>query len=82
MAAEERLGARLRSAYRNFLLASNGFGYVGHVDLLHVDEIGWFAERAPGLVETWNELDDSYREMFERSFAALLLQAARRLDAG
>lgn len=67
VAAEERIGARLPPTYRNFLSASNGFGYVDHVDLLNVDEIGWFAERDPGLVETWNEIDDSYREMFERS---------------
>lgn len=68
VAAEERLGTRLPPTYRNFLLASNGFGYVDHVDLLNVDEIGWLLERDPDLVEAWSfVLDDSDRQMIERS---------------
>ncbi|MFI6169286.1 SMI1/KNR4 family protein [Nocardia sp. NPDC051052] len=35
VAAEERLGIRLPPTYRNFLMASNGSGYMGHVDLLN-----------------------------------------------
>lgn len=68
VAAEEWLGTRLPPAYRNFLLASNGFGYVDHVDLLNVDEIGWISERAPDLVEAWSSArDDGNRQMLERS---------------
>jgi SMI1/KNR4 family protein SUKH-1 len=68
VAAEERLGTRLPPAYRNFLMASNGFGYVDHVDLLNVDEIGWLPERDPDLVEAWSfALDDGNRQMIERS---------------
>ncbi|QIZ38203.1 SMI1/KNR4 family protein [Saccharopolyspora sp. ASAGF58] len=68
VAAEERLGTRLPPTYRNFLMASDGFGYVDHVDLLNVDEIGWLPERDPDLVEAWSfGIDDVNREMFERS---------------
>ncbi|GHF50876.1 hypothetical protein FHX82_003945 [Amycolatopsis bartoniae] len=67
-AAEERLGVRLPPTYRNFLLASNGFCYAGHVDLLTVDEIGWLPDRDPDLVEAWTfALDDPERELIERS---------------
>ncbi|MFE3783347.1 SMI1/KNR4 family protein [Amycolatopsis sp. NPDC059090] len=68
VAVEERLGTRLPPTYRNFLLASNGFGYVDDVDLLNVDEIGWLSERDPNLVEWWSSaLDDGERQMLERS---------------
>ena len=68
VAAEERLGTRLPPTYRNFLMASNGFGYVDHVDLLNVDEIGWLPECDPDLVEAWSfALDDDNRQMLERS---------------
>jgi hypothetical protein len=68
VAAEERLGTRLPPTYRNFLLASNGFGYVDHVDLLNVDEIGWLPERDPDLVDAWSfSIDDINREVLERS---------------
>jgi hypothetical protein len=68
VAVEERLGTRLPPTYRNFLLASNGFGYVDDVDLLNVDEIGWLSERDPDLVEAWSfALDDGARQMLERS---------------
>ncbi|MEU7146172.1 SMI1/KNR4 family protein [Nocardia sp. NPDC046473] len=67
-AAEERLGTRLPPTYRNFLMASNGFGYVDHVDLLNVDEIGWLPERDPELVEAWSSaIDDTSRSILERS---------------
>ncbi|MEU9706672.1 SMI1/KNR4 family protein [Streptomyces sp. NPDC047981] len=72
-AAEERLGTRLPLSYRNFLMASDGFCYVDHIDLLRVDEIGWLAERDPELVEVWSLGDESYREMLEQS----LLSEAR-----
>lgn len=49
VAAEERLGVRLPPTYRNFLLTSNGWSSIGEMDLLKVDEIGWF----PDLVEPW-----------------------------
>jgi hypothetical protein len=68
VAAEERLGARLPPTYRSFLLASNGFGYVDHVDhvdLLNVDEIGWLPERDPDLVKAWSFGVEA--EMLERS---------------
>jgi hypothetical protein len=48
-------------------MASNGFDYVDEVNLLNVDEIGWLPERDPDLVEAWSDVDDGYREMFERS---------------
>ncbi|WP_216901321.1 SMI1/KNR4 family protein [Nocardia alni] len=68
VAAEERLGTRLPPTYRNFLMASNGFGYVDQVDLLNVDEIGWLPERDPDLVEIWSfGIDDANREILERS---------------
>lgn len=67
VAAEERIGTRLPPTYRNFLLASNGFGYVDHVDLLNVNEIGWLSERDPDLVDAWSYGMDEYHDMFERS---------------
>ncbi|MFE3172913.1 SMI1/KNR4 family protein [Amycolatopsis sp. NPDC059090] len=68
VAAEKRLGTRLPPTYRSFLLSSNGFRYVNHVDLLNVDEIGWLSERDPGLVDAWSfALDDGERQMIERS---------------
>lgn len=68
VAAEARLGTRLPPAYRNFLMASNGFGYVDQVDLFDVDRIGWLPERDPDLVEAWSfGLDDVDRKWFERS---------------
>ncbi|MFD2414749.1 SMI1/KNR4 family protein [Amycolatopsis pigmentata] len=67
VAAEERLGTRLPPTYRNFLLASNGFGYVDDVDLFNVDEIGWLSERDPDLVEAWSfAVNDDERQMLER----------------
>ncbi|MCO5972471.1 SMI1/KNR4 family protein [Actinoallomurus soli] len=66
VAAEERLGTRLPPTYRNFLMASNGFGYVDYVDLLNVDEIGWLPERDPDLVEAWS-FGAAADEILERS---------------
>lgn len=68
MAAEQRLGARLPPTYKNFLMASNGFGSVDYVDLFNVDEIGWFSEREPELTEAWDDvLDEDERQMLRRS---------------
>ncbi|MET8949953.1 SMI1/KNR4 family protein [Streptomyces sp. NPDC004393] len=57
LAAEERLGVRLPPTYRNFLLTSNGWSGIGGLDLLEVDEIGWFPDLDPQLLEAWSELD-------------------------
>jgi hypothetical protein len=54
LASEERLGVRLPPTYRNFLLASNGWSSIGDLDLLKVEEIGWFAECSPELLEAWS----------------------------
>jgi hypothetical protein len=55
-AAEERLGIVLPPAYRNFLLASNGWSNIAYsVDLLKAEEIGWFAELEPQLLAAWSE---------------------------
>jgi hypothetical protein len=58
VAAENRLGIRLPPTYRNFLLVSNGWSTISYsVDLLKVDEIGWFAELDPGLLDVWSDLE-------------------------
>lgn len=58
VAAEKKLGIRLPSTYRNFLLASNGWRTISYsVDLLKVHEIGWFAELEPDLLDAWSELE-------------------------
>ncbi|MEV6607766.1 SMI1/KNR4 family protein [Kutzneria sp. NPDC051319] len=58
LAAEERLGARLPPAYRNFLLASNGLSAdVFAVDLLPAKEIGWLRETEPELLAAWSTPD-------------------------
>ncbi|MBO0879098.1 MAG: SMI1/KNR4 family protein [Mycobacterium sp.] len=57
-AAERRLGVRLPDTYRNFLLTSNGWNWIGlagyPVDLRPVDQIGWFAELEGPLLEAWS----------------------------
>ncbi|MFJ9426477.1 SMI1/KNR4 family protein [Streptomyces sp. NPDC101249] len=53
LAAEARLGVRLPPAYRNFLLTSNGWTTIGRLDLLGAEEIGWFPDLDPGLLEAW-----------------------------
>jgi hypothetical protein len=54
-AAEERLGVVLPPAYRNFLLASNGWSTMAYsVDLLKAEEIGWFAELEPQVLVAWS----------------------------
>jgi SMI1 / KNR4 family (SUKH-1) len=62
-AAEERLGVRLSPSYRNFLLASDGWNSIGLLDLLEVEEIGWFADKAADLLEIWEELEDFTEEL-------------------
>jgi hypothetical protein len=54
LAAEERLAVRLPPTYRNFLLTSDGWSGDGDLDLLKVNEIDWFAEREPELIEAWS----------------------------
>jgi hypothetical protein len=54
LAVEERLGVRLPPTYRNFLLTSNGWNGIGELDLLKVDEIGWFAELGAWLLDSWS----------------------------
>lgn len=54
LAAEERLGVRLPPTYRNFLLTSNGWSSIGGLDLLKVEEIGWFPDRDPQLFQAWS----------------------------
>ncbi len=61
-AAEERLGVRLPPSYRNFLLTSDGWNSIGLLDLLEVEEIGWFADKAADLLEVWEELEDFTEE--------------------
>ncbi|MEW2165652.1 SMI1/KNR4 family protein [Streptomyces sp. NPDC007084] len=57
VAAEERLGVRLPPSYRNFLSASDGWEYIGDVDLLRAAEIGWFADHDEGVLEKWSDVD-------------------------
>ncbi|MFG2196855.1 SMI1/KNR4 family protein [Streptomyces sp. NPDC048639] len=54
LAAEDRLGVRLPPTYRNFLLTSDGWNSIGGLDLLKVDEIGWFSDLEPQLLEAWS----------------------------
>jgi hypothetical protein len=57
LAAERRLGVRLPPSYRNFLLASNGWSTMAYsLDLLKVEEIGWFGELEPELLVAWSAL--------------------------
>jgi hypothetical protein len=58
VAVEERLGVRLPPSYRNFLKVSDGFEHVGPVDLLPLEEIGWFGDLDDGLIEAWAGPDD------------------------
>ncbi|NSC19845.1 SMI1/KNR4 family protein [Streptomyces albus subsp. chlorinus] len=54
LAAEERLGVRLPPTYRNFLLTSNGWSSIGELDLLKVEENGWFPDLEPQLFQAWS----------------------------
>ncbi|UIX35145.1 SMI1/KNR4 family protein [Streptomyces sp. GQFP] len=69
LAAERRLGVRLPPMYRNFLLTSNGWKSIGLLDLLKVDEIGWFPDLTD-LLDYWSSPDSGYfaedLEKFER----------------
>ncbi|MEU5849481.1 SMI1/KNR4 family protein [Saccharopolyspora shandongensis] len=57
-AAEARLGVRLPPSYRNFLLASNGWSTISYaVDLLNAEQVGWFANLEPELVEAWRSAE-------------------------
>ncbi|AEW92825.1 MULTISPECIES: SMI1/KNR4 family protein [Streptomycetaceae] len=60
LAAEERLGVRLPPTYRNFLLTSNGWKSIGELDLLTVDEIGWFPDLSPQVFEWWSSPDTEF----------------------
>ncbi|MET9555428.1 SMI1/KNR4 family protein [Streptomyces sp. NPDC006645] len=67
--AEERLGVRLPPSYRNFLLTSNGWADIGLLELLAVDEIGWFRDMTD-LLDYWSSPGTGYfaehLEKFER----------------
>jgi hypothetical protein len=82
VAAEQRLGVTLPPAYRNFLLASNGWNWIGGlvdypVDLLPADEIGWFAELEAELLDAWTDPDAPIfdEEELERLNRCLLISA-------
>lgn len=66
VAVEERLGVRLPPSYRNFLKVSNGWEYVGPVDLFPLESIGWFTDLDEGLIEAW-----AGPEYFEEYLAVL-----------
>ncbi|UMP06940.1 SMI1/KNR4 family protein [Amycolatopsis sp. EV170708-02-1] len=56
LATEARLGVALPPTYRNFLLAGNGWSSMAYsLDLVKVEEIGWFSEADPGLLAAWSE---------------------------
>ncbi|MFG2599497.1 SMI1/KNR4 family protein [Streptomyces sp. NPDC048462] len=59
LATEERLGVRLPPSYRNFLLTSNGWNSIDELDLLQVDEIGWFPDLTD-ILESWSSPDSGY----------------------
>lgn len=61
---EQRLGIRLPPSLRNFYLVSNGWKTVCYsVDLLPIDEIGWFAEQEPELLDAWADLEFFVEEL-------------------
>ncbi|MEV0696733.1 SMI1/KNR4 family protein [Saccharopolyspora sp. NPDC050389] len=68
LAAEARLGVRLPPSYRNFLLASNGWSSMSYaVDLLNTEQLGWFADVEPELLDAWKSADmDEWVELVER----------------
>ena len=66
-AVEERFGVRLPPSYRNFLLTSNGWSCIGLIDLLRVDEIGWFLENElPECIAPWTMAFAEYMPMLRR----------------
>jgi SMI1 / KNR4 family (SUKH-1) len=56
---EDRLGVRLPSSYRNFLLVSNGWSTIRYwyspIDLIGADKIGWFPDLDPELLDAWSD---------------------------
>ncbi|MEU6218137.1 SMI1/KNR4 family protein [Streptomyces sp. NPDC047022] len=74
LAAEERLGVRLPPTYRNFLLTTNGWNNIGGLDLLKVDEIGWFPDLQAELLGWWSSPDmDHFAESVEILKRCLLI---------
>jgi hypothetical protein len=76
LAAERRLGVRLPQTYRNFLLTSNGWNWIGGldgypVDLLPADRIGWFADLEGDLLEAWDM--DHFKDELSRLERCLLI---------
>ncbi|NJP72780.1 SMI1/KNR4 family protein [Streptomyces sp. C1-2] len=65
VAVEERLGVRLPPSYRNFLKVSDGWEYLGPIDLFRVGEIGWLADIDGDLLEAWD------MEYFQEQLAIL-----------
>ena len=63
----------LPPTYRNFLLAGNGWNWLGGlrdypVDLLRTEQIGWFAEVEADLLDAWTDPGMPFfgEEEFER----------------
>lgn len=54
VAVEERLGVRFPPTFRNFLKVSDGWEYLGPVDVFGTDEIGWLADIDGDLLEAWD----------------------------
>lgn len=63
---EERLGEKLPTSYRNFLLASNGFMIVNEdCELYGTEQIKWLIEDNSDWIEDW---DDGYEIEDEKYF--------------
>ncbi|MGB8700576.1 MAG: SMI1/KNR4 family protein, partial [Thermosynechococcaceae cyanobacterium] len=62
---EKRLGAKLPTSYRNFLLASDGFTVLNeYCDLYGIDQINWFIEENRDWAECWDDGNDVEDEKY------------------
>jgi hypothetical protein len=66
VAVEERLGVRLPPLYRNFLKVSDGWEFMGPIDLFPLERIGWFTDLEDELIDAW-----AGPEYFEEYLAVL-----------
>lgn len=59
--SEKRLGICLPNSYREFLMVSNGWRYVGDtgISLNHVEEIEWFSKKYPEWYSSYVTLEES-----------------------
>ncbi|HVX49401.1 MAG TPA: SMI1/KNR4 family protein [Chitinophagaceae bacterium] len=69
-AAEKSLGIQLPEDYKQFLLISNGFASISSTDvfLAQVEDIQWFRDFNPSLVDGWSETHSEYDPAYNTPF--------------